>query len=1216
MADQVFPAYQGNRTFSNSLSPGAGTDNQFANLAVSLLAGRGIFPQPQGDNSVYDAMLQRSRNLNFHYIAKRATASSQMAAMMGGINTDSPIYQALYPLAAMPDSPVWKMMSPLIGGNAVKAQMGLYGDLNGQTMAMTGRMGGVSAYETDRMMDQLQGKFYKHSDFGRYVNSVEAPLRKTLGDSGFEKLNKDWSASTIRSLEGAGYTPVNRDVGNLLESTLSKMDRVRKNDNLSESDRSDKLADIEREANAAAESFFAKVSDPAAQKKISEAFTDALKSPDSKEAIKTFGKEWSAERQDAFRMMNRGLDVKDGKVPGSIDYRFTRGFNIEDITGAFGMSTNLGLTGKGGNLGDFGKSGIGALDAARSIFGRDLSGKELSQSLSKLIGTGYVNMADEGDGRKLEELLRNVKAMARVANVSIESMTGMIEAAKGIAQQHPSLGNAASNGLLATQVATKAVGDTTVSLAHMSGAQIRRMGGPIGITKTALQREMQSASEDVTTQLSALYAYAVETHPEGKNSKLAKRILQYSKTGDATLAGMNAFMRDEVPNLSGMQAYKAMAFSQNNPQLTALGLNMAPELRQAGENAFVQGNIFQVGDASLDGIVGETERAFMYANDPKYKAMSPEEIEADLKKAFPKADTEKLKKRLTPVLDLARRSKEPLSVTQVGAALQFTDYGHKWDMAEQLGYSQVMTLRYNPAAKNDLEEFQRTHKQSAELDAYYARQSASVNAGLGQRFVQSLLDGTLGSGGAAAFAELVGGGEDAMSYAQLQEVDRKMGLLPTAEEQDSPANRAKVHEILGQIYTPKGGKTALNFDNLSRIGNRTGVAALREVDSSGLEVENLARELRKSTNGTYQGIESILGMNSQLPGAADAAQRIHGKSGNMPRHEVEAIISGITNSTLKEKAFPAAERVGKQFNLSSSDVLSAAQDLTKFDNTGSYTSGFSPSEMLAFATRKAKYESYEHSTSIEARKLGAKIEELNGDPATAYEKLKRQFDGNNSVDFSLIERFRSDINVDTLLDIAKAPTPEKAGVLAKSALSALAARDPSKKGKGYDPESLIKAAKSVLTLDKGGHLGGSTRVSQEDLVRAYKATLGEELSDKALSPMSHLIGEGIWSRSKKATGAPATVAGTLSKISQDFLGGKEDVSELAEKMKDEATAKKIEAAASPEGMAELRKMIDQFEQQRAQLNPSSAAKADVMDFPGVIKAIAGLEAAIKAASQL
>jgi hypothetical protein len=86
-----------------------------------------------------------------------------MASRMGGINMDSPFYQALYPFAANPDSPMWKVMSPMIGGNPVRAQMGLYADLNGQTLASLGRLGSTTALETDRIMDSLQGRFYRRA---------------------------------------------------------------------------------------------------------------------------------------------------------------------------------------------------------------------------------------------------------------------------------------------------------------------------------------------------------------------------------------------------------------------------------------------------------------------------------------------------------------------------------------------------------------------------------------------------------------------------------------------------------------------------------------------------------------------------------------------------------------------------------------------------------------------------------------------------------------------------------------------------------------------------------------------------------------------------------------------------------------------------------------------------------------------------------------------
>jgi hypothetical protein len=79
---------------------------------------------------------------------------------------------------------------------------------------------------------------------------------------------------------------------------------------------------------------------------MGKSFADALQSENTKDALKQFKGEWKSDIQDAFRIAERGVDFKTGKVPGSIDYRFTRGFNIEDITGAFGAAASSGLVGQ------------------------------------------------------------------------------------------------------------------------------------------------------------------------------------------------------------------------------------------------------------------------------------------------------------------------------------------------------------------------------------------------------------------------------------------------------------------------------------------------------------------------------------------------------------------------------------------------------------------------------------------------------------------------------------------------------------------------------------------------------------------------------------------------------------------------------------------------------------------------------------------------------
>jgi hypothetical protein len=61
------------------------------------------------------------------------------------------------------------------------------------------------------------------------------------------------------------------------------------------------------------------------------------------------------------------------------------------------------------DIGKFAGSSLGALDAARGLFGRDLSGRELTDEMSKLLGIANVNLTDQGDARRFEEMLRNVE---------------------------------------------------------------------------------------------------------------------------------------------------------------------------------------------------------------------------------------------------------------------------------------------------------------------------------------------------------------------------------------------------------------------------------------------------------------------------------------------------------------------------------------------------------------------------------------------------------------------------------------------------------------------------------------------------------------------------------------------------------------------------------------------------------------------------------------
>jgi hypothetical protein len=209
--------------------------------------------------------------------------------------------------------------------------------------------------------------------------------------------------------------------------------------------------------------------------------------------------EYMAEQYTAYKKAG-------GKYSG-INFELTRGFNLEDLTGAYQKTAELNMTGKKGTFtgkfDDFLKSSGGALDAARSVFGNK-SGSELAGKISDLMGTSAVDLTSKTGGHEIEKYLRDMKATARVAGVSINAMLDTIDAAKQLASSNPRLRYLSASSV--SDMTVKAFETTASAAANMSPSQTRALGGAQGITTATISEKQRISSSDTAQKLMAIQA--------------------------------------------------------------------------------------------------------------------------------------------------------------------------------------------------------------------------------------------------------------------------------------------------------------------------------------------------------------------------------------------------------------------------------------------------------------------------------------------------------------------------------------------------------------------------------------------------------------------------------------------------------------------------------------------------------------------------------------
>lgn len=878
------------RLFSTLQSPGIDTGNSWLNMGLGYFAQQGIFPRPQGNASIYDMMQLRSRNLDYHHIMGRAFASSQLMQRMGGINPNSPVFQAISPFLAQPDSMAWKMMAPLIGGNPVKAQMGLYADLSGQSMSTADSMGIVTAGQTDQMMDQLQGRYYQKPNIGRYYNSIQESLKSNLNDpAAFARLSSgpgSWDRNTLRSLESAGVTGVNGDFQNILKRVASGNAALDSRTDLTETQRGDAKHELRRKSLAEADSLAAGIDNPETRSKVSKAVRDVLANPDN---FKGFASEFSTAKDDAYRQVSRGVDMNEGKIPGGIDYRYTRGFAHEDITGAFGAAGRLSLLGRntGLDVAGFGGAANGALDAARGLFGSNLSGRELTSEISKLVGTGYVNMGNDTDARKLEDLLRNVKGMARVAGVQISSMVGIIDEAKNLASVHGNIRGGIS-GFTASNIAVETMGNSSAAMSYMDPKFIRSMGGLPAFTSAQVAGQIEAIGSPVTQRVGALYTHFKNKY--GENSPLLQKIRDQAKKGDNTPVGDTAFM-NSLATESGESVYNLNSYAVSNPYASKEGLEASPDLKEAGLRG--QGQAFLLDmDMRLGSKVGFSQKLFHLAKERGEVNKSDDKIFAGFRESFGDL-TASQESHITGVLRKARekanRGEGTMSIQEMASVtgIQMTDR-----MNHFIGVAGDVTIDRltSPTLKNEQDRRVEAAHKSGMVERRMAEKYPELMAPIIQRFAQVGLNGDLGLGGADAVARILGGGPEVTALKAADAAAKKARALYTAGSKDgvlietaAPATLKAMISLFAPGADVEGLTTALgkvSASDLRKLGKGDAASAQTMaknlVHSSGVSLSPEALLAASKTfntidpDGAYEGNGDPRSLISSLMEEADS----------------------------------------------------------------------------------------------------------------------------------------------------------------------------------------------------------------------------------------------------------------------------------------------------------------------------------------------------------
>ncbi len=262
---------------------------------------------------------------------------------------------------------------------------------------------------------------------------------------------------------------------------------------------------------------------------------------------------------------------KAGGQYGGIDFEKTRGFNLEDFSSAFVAASDLRLTGGKGSAVDkqkgFLENSGGALDAARSVFGDKLSGGQLVGKISDLLGSKAGDLSTKQGSSEIESMLRDMKATARVAGISIDAMVQTIDAAKDLARNNPRLRFMSASAT--TDMSVKAFSTVAGMAGTMSNTDYRRSGGTQQMVADRIGEEQRLLSSDMGQSLAALQ----QKYSGDPNKKAAlDRVLSMDKYKNG-ITGQN------LPSLlNDIVAQKEMAGESISGITSAMGSTGMREL--------------------------------------------------------------------------------------------------------------------------------------------------------------------------------------------------------------------------------------------------------------------------------------------------------------------------------------------------------------------------------------------------------------------------------------------------------------------------------------------------------------------------------------------------------------------------------------------------------------------------------------------------------------
>jgi hypothetical protein len=499
-----------------------------------------------GQQSLYSSVWQRQHSIDMLSLGMNAVSSMYPFQNMGGLNPNSMTTQILASIMGNPDGLAAKFGGPILGGNPIASQMSSYANLQGIAAAGLGTGRGISM---GQLTGANQGGFYPS-----FYQSEERTPQKSF-------------KQTIEDLNGVSE-PLKNLKKNLIEAQQNgaSLDKLKGMVNRTDFGNDQKTKQMFADA-------------------VYEGVTKADKSKNITDVASGLMGNRIIKGVNLTNTLGFSLNTLQTARDEIIRYRlFSPTQQVKGLT-------ELSKLAAGGDT----NHDIPMLVAsAKSLWGNNISDKELWAHINDSIGSSPINLSKIGDREGLDRTFRELKSTARESNIDINTLLSFQSQTQAMTSQNPALSMLGGIGIMkmitskAQQLATLATDNS-----ESNNWLIRTQGGTAGALGKNIEGTITNASMPIPAMVAALRTYIAQTSSGAQQTQRLGAFDTWASGNnphfDASMPGIYGFMQSMQKNFAGFNASAAYQYAYNNPVATSVGLNDNPELLEFGNRAVLSG---------------------------------------------------------------------------------------------------------------------------------------------------------------------------------------------------------------------------------------------------------------------------------------------------------------------------------------------------------------------------------------------------------------------------------------------------------------------------------------------------------------------------------------------------------------------------------------------------------------------------------------------------